>query len=111
MKGRYIRKIPQYAKDPADQPGFKLEEISEVSKVRVDDSEYLMVIPLDRWESFMDFDRNVAKLGHEEFVRPAMDSDTMPPSRSAKHLLVVGDEQMRIRLPVEIGEETGKNRD
>jgi hypothetical protein len=99
MAGKYIRNIPQYAKDPADDPEFRLEDIAEISTVRMDGREYPMIRPIDRWESFMDFDRNVVKSGTDEFIRPFMESEILPPGKTAEYILVVGDEHSRIRLP------------
>lgn len=96
---KYNRKIPQYAKDPADDPRFRIEEIAEVSIVYVQGRKCPMVKPVDRWEDFMDFDRNITKLGHKKFVRPVMEDEALPRGFPSNYVLVEGDERTRMRSP------------
>jgi hypothetical protein len=97
MSGRFIKKIGQYEPDPADAPGFGIRDIAEVGTIRVEGEELVMLTPVDRWESFMDFDRNIVKLGYRDFSRPVMESDRLPEGLAATHVVVSGDEHTRIR--------------
>ena len=92
-----IKKIPQYAKDPADDPGFKTEQLARKETVIQDGERIAMLTPLEEWENFMDFDRNAAKLGHHQFIRPVMKSDGLPKHFDATHVIVNGDERARFR--------------
>ena len=92
-----IKKIAQYAKDPADDPKFKTEHLALKETITQDGERMTMLTPIEEWESFMDFDRNAVKLGHHEFIRPIMKSDGLPSNVPATHVIVSGYNHTRVR--------------
>jgi len=105
---KVVKEIGQGNPDPADDPNFSIEEIAQVANANIDGDLMTMLIPHNEWEDYMDFDRNAAKLGFEDFIRPSMKSDTWPKKNpetgevydKPTHIIVQGTESFRTRLPL-----------